>query len=265
MRVETKADAEDVWNVIGRTAHHPRSLFDGVVEHGDRYFRYLFYKSGAINSVYFTMEPSDEVALVYELYSDYLNRDFIVQEIVDSLLAQKRARFNTVYDGVPLSKYDAPYVCNDEILVCKTSEHKEDLLPDYDGEEHKRSLKTLLTEDGWYGKKQLGELMEILSKIRNKVDVVKLEGKKVIGYGGAVYEPGGRAYIPDVYVHEGHRGKGVGKEIVQSLLSKLHKKGIKRALLDTESTNEAAMALYRGMGFRNSGRYFNVFEMKSLR
>ena len=63
------------------------------------------------------------------------------------------------------------------------------------------------------------------------------------------------ATIYGVYVTPKHRGKGVGKLLVSSALAAFHGQGgVIKVKLDVNPEMRAAVALYKGAGFRVSGR-----------
>jgi ribosomal protein S18 acetylase RimI-like enzyme len=57
-------------------------------------------------------------------------------------------------------------------------------------------------------------------------------------------------------VREERRGKGYGKEIVQSILSGAGKAGIKKSYLQVVNNNERAKNLYRKIGYREKYKYW---------
>ena len=60
-------------------------------------------------------------------------------------------------------------------------------------------------------------------------------------------------YIDDICVDENARGQGVGKALVERLILELSEDN-HCLLLEVRAGNEAAIALYRGLGFRQVGR-----------
>jgi len=67
----------------------------------------------------------------------------------------------------------------------------------------------------------------------------------VIGGRGA-----GTGYIQRLAVHPASRGQGLGRSLVGDVLRWMRRHGAGRALVNTQLTNEAALALYRSCGFR---------------
>jgi ribosomal protein S18 acetylase RimI-like enzyme len=77
------------------------------------------------------------------------------------------------------------------------------------------------------------------------------EGERLIGMIGAFYdETQETAIIISVYVSKVERSKGVGKVLMEGILSAIGKKeGIRRAALGVNQEQTAAVALYRRFGF----------------
>lgn len=67
----------------------------------------------------------------------------------------------------------------------------------------------------------------------------------VIGGRGA-----GTGYVQRLAVHPSARGQGLGRSMVADVLRWMRQRGSGRALVNTQQTNEAALALYRSCGFR---------------
>ena len=77
------------------------------------------------------------------------------------------------------------------------------------------------------------------------------EGEQLIGMIGAFYdEMQETADIISVYVSKTERGKGVGKALMEGILSEIgKKKGIRKAALGVNQEQAAAVGLYRRFGF----------------
>jgi len=67
----------------------------------------------------------------------------------------------------------------------------------------------------------------------------------VIGGRGA-----GTGYVQRLAVHPSARGQGLGRSLVGDVLRWMSRRGAIRALVNTQKTNEVALALYRACGFR---------------
>jgi ribosomal protein S18 acetylase RimI-like enzyme len=80
-------------------------------------------------------------------------------------------------------------------------------------------------------------------------------GGRLVGMIGAfVDQEPGTAQIISVYVCHAARGKGVGKALMEAILAEVRKmEGIRKAALDVNRRQTAALALYRRMGFEVVG------------
>jgi len=60
------------------------------------------------------------------------------------------------------------------------------------------------------------------------------------------------ATIHHMYVDKDYRGRGIGKKLLQGIIEKIKKvNGIKKVELTVVDTQEPAIGLYRGLGFRD--------------
>lgn len=94
---------------------------------------------------------------------------------------------------------------------------------------------------------------------RNVVILVATQGGEVLGYTYAGVEgfdymslrgPAGVLY--DIVVDPGHRGRGVGRALLDATLAALKARGAPRVVLSTAERNEAAQRLFAGAGFRRT-------------
>jgi [ribosomal protein S18]-alanine N-acetyltransferase len=95
------------------------------------------------------------------------------------------------------------------------------------------------------------------------LDPGTLTGKLVLvaedhGVVGAAF---GDAAVPDrpahlnfVYVEPGRRGEGIGRELVRAFVSAAAAAGAEHVVLDVDTTNEPAQALWRRLGFAEFAR-----------
>jgi phosphinothricin acetyltransferase len=68
---------------------------------------------------------------------------------------------------------------------------------------------------------------------------------------------GHRGMVEDVVVDEAHRGKGIGRQLMEKLLEEAKNRKLDGVLLFTGHHREAAISLYKSLGFtlRESGLY----------
>ena len=70
--------------------------------------------------------------------------------------------------------------------------------------------------------------------------------------------------IEDVVVDEFARGKKIGTQLIQTLISKGRELGLGEILLFTAPTNEAAIRLYENEGFKRKGTEVFVNALKEM-
>jgi len=82
-------------------------------------------------------------------------------------------------------------------------------------------------------------------------DVVGYAYAEVEGYDWmSLRAPAG--VLHDVVVDPDHRGRGIGRSLVDAALSYLRSRGAPRVVLSTAERNEAAQRLFASMGFRRT-------------
>ncbi|MFX1534294.1 MAG: GNAT family N-acetyltransferase [Promethearchaeota archaeon] len=57
-------------------------------------------------------------------------------------------------------------------------------------------------------------------------------------------------YLLDFGIHPDFRGKKLGKILLRFTINKIAKQGLKTVALHSDSQNDPAMVLYRGVGFK---------------
>ena len=85
--------------------------------------------------------------------------------------------------------------------------------------------------------------------IRHSLCFGLYEGERQIGFTRVVTDYATFAWLCDVFVEEAHRGRGLGKWLVETALSHPDLQGLKRWLLATRDAHE----LYRQFGFGEFG------------
>jgi ribosomal-protein-alanine N-acetyltransferase len=76
-------------------------------------------------------------------------------------------------------------------------------------------------------------------------------GDEFAGYAGVRVEPypGGHADIQTIAVLPEHRGRGLGRSLLQALLERAQQAGMADVFLEVRADNDAALTLYRDAGF----------------
>jgi aralkylamine N-acetyltransferase len=77
--------------------------------------------------------------------------------------------------------------------------------------------------------------------------IVATEGEEIVGMGRAISDRASDAYIQDLTVKETYREMGVGTEIVNRILSRLEKDGIKWIALIAEKNSHK---FYEHLGYK---------------
>ena len=109
------------------------------------------------------------------------------------------------------------------------------------------SLKEILNDE---------EFIDIAGCFDNKalVGIAMMANYKVVsGYKGM---------IEDVIVSESHRGKGIGRKLMEKLLQQAEKRELNDVLLFSGHHRTAAISLYKSLGFtlKNSGLYIKKLD-----
>jgi len=76
-------------------------------------------------------------------------------------------------------------------------------------------------------------------------------------YRWGIWRAGSDCLVEDVFVLEGARGSGLGKAMVEFAIARARERGCRRMELDTNENNQAAVALYEGLGFTNRSAFFD--------
>ena len=89
--------------------------------------------------------------------------------------------------------------------------------------------------------------------------LVAADDGEVIGYAYAAVEGydymalrGPAGVLHDIIVDPGHRGRGVGRQLLAAALEFLRSRGVPRVVLSTAERNEAAQHLFASIGFRRT-------------
>ena len=90
-------------------------------------------------------------------------------------------------------------------------------------------------------------------------DPVEIPDPEIMGYVG-LWLIAGEGHITNVAVHPDHRRGGVAKVLLKLILDACEEQGIKDVTLEVRPSNEAALGLYRGFGFKEEGRRPKYYE-----
>ena len=106
-------------------------------------------------------------------------------------------------------------------------------------------------------KNNLGMLLP--GGIGNGFVIVDDERKRAAAYGGiiCVLDEG---QILNIATHPEYRRRGLGRKIMDAILSHAREKGITFITLEVRESNEAAISLYEGLGFYNVGRLKGYYD-----
>ncbi|PWR25644.1 GNAT family N-acetyltransferase [Zavarzinia aquatilis] len=96
--------------------------------------------------------------------------------------------------------------------------------------------------------------IEAMKSERVTFVVVRLEGMAV-GCGALARDPAGFAEIKRMYLAPAARGRGLGRHLLQFLLSCADDEGLTPVRLETGIHNAEALSLYRSLGFIERGPF----------
>ncbi len=80
-----------------------------------------------------------------------------------------------------------------------------------------------------------------------------LDEEKVIGYAGC-WILAGEAQITNVAISPEYQGKGVGTQLMKSMIEVAKKRGATAMTLEVRPSNASALALYKKFGLKSVGR-----------
>lgn len=117
----------------------------------------------------------------------------------------------------------------------------------------------LAPRDGEHARSTLHDILAGTPAVQVMVQAPETEGyQEPIGVGRAALVEAGReriAVLNMIAVHPEHRRQGIARELSRTLLTHAAQQGATRALLEVETANPAAHALYTGLGFRRTTGY----------
>ncbi|MBK8574171.1 MAG: ribosomal protein S18-alanine N-acetyltransferase [Elusimicrobia bacterium] len=104
----------------------------------------------------------------------------------------------------------------------------------------------------------LGEIEEELDKPLARVWVAEV-GARVAAFGIQWFVVG-EAQLANIAVHPDFRGHGLGKQMMNRLLSEAQSEGMEKMTLEVRTGNTAAIELYRLLGFVETSRRPHFYE-----
>ncbi len=110
--------------------------------------------------------------------------------------------------------------------------------------------------DAW---KNFVEPSSYAGERKSVILLARMLGGEVVGWLAAtgIYET---AELEYVLVHPRHRGKGVGRQLLEHWLAWAQRQGALEALLEVRASNVAASRLYRELGFVERGRRQSYYQ-----
>ncbi len=101
----------------------------------------------------------------------------------------------------------------------------------------------------------------ILPELTNPLSywLVAADGQKLAGYIGS-QSCAPEADVMNVAVDPAYRRQGIAQRLIEALLAGLQERGITSLSLEVRASNEAAIALYNKLGFRQVGRRPNYYR-----
>jgi ribosomal protein S18 acetylase RimI-like enzyme len=124
------------------------------------------------------------------------------------------------------------------------------------GEDFDESWINSVIEFNKVGTQDIPVFKKILGNIaREKIVVAKKDGNGIAGCGYGIIG-GGYVGVFDIVVEESQRGKGYGREIVETILSEAGKQGAEKSYLQVMLNNPAALHLYEKLGYKESYKYW---------
>ena len=72
-----------------------------------------------------------------------------------------------------------------------------------------------------------------------------------------------KAYIWGVFVYEAYRGRKIGESLLRICISRAQKLGLEKVLLGASHTSDAAISMYKKVGFEEYGREVNAMKWEN--
>jgi ribosomal-protein-alanine N-acetyltransferase len=81
----------------------------------------------------------------------------------------------------------------------------------------------------------------------------------IIGYQISTAGSSG-GHLARLAVHPKVQGRGIGYALARDMLSQFYRRGALKVSVNTQIENEASLALYQKVGFRQTGEVYSLFE-----
>jgi N6-L-threonylcarbamoyladenine synthase len=98
--------------------------------------------------------------------------------------------------------------------------------------------------------------------------IVAYENETIIGYAGLAKNPvAGQGDIQTIAVAVEHRGRGLGRDLMNALLTEAKRAGLRQVFLEVRADNDSAQSLYRSLGFeqiRIRPRYYQPDDVDAV-
>jgi len=90
--------------------------------------------------------------------------------------------------------------------------------------------------------------------VQNGLSVGAYEGQQLVGIAIAEPQRWNRSlWVWEFHVVEGHRGRGIGRQMMERLVERGRAAGLRIVVCETQNTNVPAIQFYRRVGFRLEG------------
>ncbi len=70
----------------------------------------------------------------------------------------------------------------------------------------------------------------------------------------------GMGYIPNIAVADGHRGKGIGRKLLEHVMEAMRRRGVSHVRIETLAGNEVGEHLYTSLGFEEITRQIHFIK-----
>jgi len=113
---------------------------------------------------------------------------------------------------------------------------------------------------------EYGAYLRTLMNRDDALAVIARDGADLVGYAvgritslPSFFESRQRGYIHDVYVRERYRQRGIGRRLVDEILSWFRRRGVTHVELTVAANNDDATAFWRSLGFETY-----MYQMKRV-